>query len=167
MAIKIYNKGGSVVVEQDGELVLSEFSYDSIGDTITVKDKESDNNVWNADYSKIQDSSGVPVGGSVSAVLDYLGSLVIASGSVSVVNAVVSSAASQTLLALNTNRFSAKIYNGSDVDLLVKEGATASATSFTWSLLEGETLIIDDYSGVIDAISVSSPTGNILVTETT
>jgi hypothetical protein len=56
MAIKIYNKGGSVVIEDGTEFVLSEFSYYSEGDNIiTVTDKESDNFTWNAIFSDFQD----------------------------------------------------------------------------------------------------------------
>lgn len=88
-------------------------------------------------------------------------------GGGSTVTAVVSSATNQTLQAINVNRKSVKIYNDSDVDLLVKEGTVASATSFTWRILPGEHVVIDDYYGLIDGISVSTPTGNIMVTETT
>ena len=75
MAIKIYNKGGTVAIEDGNKIVLSQFGYYSEGDNITILDKESDNETWNVNYSDIQNSAGGSVGASVSAVLTYLGTL--------------------------------------------------------------------------------------------
>ena len=83
------------------------------------------------------------------------------------VTAVASSATSVTLKASNTSRKSLKVTNDADMDLLLKEGTTASASSFTWRVLQGETVIIDDYTGIVDGIWEGSPTGNALVTEIT
>ena len=49
--------------------------------------------------------------------------------------------------------------------LYVKEGATATATDFTYKLLPGDTLIIDDYTGIVTGIW-SAATGTARVTET-
>ena len=105
----------------------------------------------------------------IDAVLDNikLDTAKLALGAGSTVTAVPSSASNQTLQASNANRKSVKIYNNSDVDLRVKEGTASSLASFTWNILPGEHVVIDDYSGIITGISVSSPTGTILVTETT
>ena len=75
MAIKIYNKGGSVVVEDGTEYIQSVFSYYAEGDNITVIDRISDNFVWNLKFDGFLNESGTAIGSSASAVLDYLGSL--------------------------------------------------------------------------------------------
>lgn len=82
---------------------------------------------------------------------------------------VAASASSVTVLALNTSRKSAILYNDSTVTCYVKFGSTASATSFTYLLTAGSTLIIDDspvYTGIITGIWASA-TGNMRVTELT
>ncbi len=78
-----------------------------------------------------------------------------------------------TLLALNTSRIKATIYNDSTTGILfVKEGATATATSFDYALTPatdtspGGIVVIDDYSGVITGI-LSAGSGTARVGETT
>lgn len=80
---------------------------------------------------------------------------------------VADTASSTTLLALNAARRVAIIVNDSTVDLYVKYGATASATSFTYKLGPGETLREDSYTGVIDGIWASDAVGAARVTELT
>lgn len=75
MAIKIYNKGGTVAVEVGTDIVLSRFGYYSEGDNITILDKDNDNQTWNANFADIQNSAGASVGATVGAVLDYIGAL--------------------------------------------------------------------------------------------
>lgn len=75
MAIKIYNKGGTVAIEEGDKIILSQFSYYSEGDNITVTDKDNDNQVWNLNFADFQNESGASVGASVGAVLDYIGAL--------------------------------------------------------------------------------------------
>jgi hypothetical protein len=92
-------------------------------------------------------------------------SLALASNSE--VTTIPSAATNTTLAPANENRRSLKITNDADTDLLIKEGLTASATSFTWRVLTGETVIIDDYNGIVEGIWEGVPTGNGMVTETT
>ena len=75
MAIKIYNKGGTVVVEDGTDFILSQFAYYAEGDNITVQDKDNDNQTWNINFADIQNEAGSSVGASVGAVLDYIGAL--------------------------------------------------------------------------------------------
>ena len=77
---------------------------------------------------------------------------------------VTSSATSVTLKASNASRVSLTITNDSTSVLYVKEGATASATSYTWRLASYDTLVIDDYTGIVDGIWVSA-NGSARVTE--
>lgn len=77
-----------------------------------------------------------------------------------------------TLLASNTSRIKAVIYNDSTAGILfVKEGSAASATSFNVALAAatattpGGTYICDDYSGIITGI-LSAGTGTARCGET-
>lgn len=77
---------------------------------------------------------------------------------------VATSNVSAQLLASNTSRRRARIFNDSSFVMYVKYGTTASSSSFT-DALDGQTsIIIDDYSGRIDGI-LASGTGNARVTE--
>jgi len=77
------------------------------------------------------------------------------------------SASSVTLLALNTSRIGASIFNDSTADLYVKLGATASTSSFTIKLAQDDYYEIPfSYTGVIDGIW-SSATGAARVVEYT
>jgi hypothetical protein len=85
----------------------------------------------------------------------------------SAVTSTATSNVSATILASNANRLGATIYNDSLVDMYVKFGATASATSFTVKMAAAsyfETPFA--WTGIIDAILASS-TGNARVTELT
>jgi hypothetical protein len=82
---------------------------------------------------------------------------------------VAASASSVTILAANTARKRVVIHNDSTATLLLKFGATASATSFTHKLLGGasyESPSNPIYTGRIDGIW-SSATGSARVTEFT
>lgn len=80
---------------------------------------------------------------------------------------VASSAASVTVLAANTGRLAAQIYNDSTQILYLKFGATASVTSFTVPLATNTYYEVPGgYTGVIDGIWASA-NGNARVTELT
>lgn len=83
---------------------------------------------------------------------------------------VAGSASSVTLLAANTGRLGAMIYNDSTALLYVKFGATASTSSFTVRLGSQQYYELPNnpgvYTGVIDGIWASA-TGNARVTEVT
>lgn len=84
---------------------------------------------------------------------------------------VADSATSVTLLAANAARYGFRIYNDSTVDLTIKLGTTASATSLTEKLLPGQSWgtaeIGVNYTGRIDGIWASAPGGAARVTELT
>ena len=81
---------------------------------------------------------------------------------------VAASASSVTLLASNTSRRGASIYNDSTADLYIKLGATASTSSFIEKLGQDARyeLPFPAYTGVIDGIW-GSATGNARITELT
>ena len=89
--------------------------------------------------------------------------------STSAVTSVVSAATSTSILASNVNRRMAIMVNDTDRNTYVKLGAAASTTSFSYKLSPGQILElpIPIYTGAIDAIWDSSPTGSMRVTEIT
>ena len=90
----------------------------------------------------------------------------IAGGVTSTETNVSNSVTSVTLKAANTARIKLVVVNDDTAaTLYVKEGATASATSYTYKLLPGDTVIIDDYQGIVDGLA-SAATGTARVTET-
>lgn len=86
----------------------------------------------------------------------------------STITRVATSTVTAVVLAANGGRKGFIIHNDSAVDLYLKFGATASATSFTIKLTTFQTyesgLLV--YTGVIHAI-LASATGNAQVTELT
>lgn len=86
----------------------------------------------------------------------------------STVTSVNDTASSTTLLASNANRLGATVYNDSTVNLYLKLGATASASSFTVLMLPGAYYEVPfAYTGVIDGIWASDASGKALMTELT
>jgi len=78
---------------------------------------------------------------------------------------VAGSASNVTLLAANTARIGATIFNDSTADLYIKFGVTASTTSFTVKLIQDAYLEVpSNYTGNIDGIW-GSATGSARVTE--
>lgn len=86
--------------------------------------------------------------------------------SASTVTSVNDTASSTTLLAANPLRKEAIIVNDSSSILYVKEGTTASSTSYTMKLYTDDTFITQ-YTGQIDGIWSSDSTGAARITELT
>jgi hypothetical protein len=83
------------------------------------------------------------------------------------VTSVASSATNVTLLASNTSRVGAAVFNDSTALLFVKLGATASATSFTVKLYQdGYFEVPFGFTGQIDGLWASA-TGSARITEVT
>lgn len=80
---------------------------------------------------------------------------------------VASSASSVSLLASNTARRGVTLYNDTDKACYVKFGATASTTSFTVKLQPNAYYEMPEpiYTGAIDGIWDSAPTGSMRITE--
>lgn len=88
------------------------------------------------------------------------------SASVASVNA---SASSVTLKAANANRRGMLVANDADKDLYLKYGATASQASFTVKIAPAGywEMPFPIYTGVVDGIWASNPTGSAKITELT
>ena len=89
--------------------------------------------------------------------------------STSSVTSTSASASSVTVLASNASRKLAIFVNDSDKIAYVKLGGTASTTSYSYKLQPNSTLELAQpvYTGVVDAIWETSPTGAMRVTELT
>lgn len=111
---------------------------------------------WKVDGSAVTQ----PVSGTVTAV-----TVPVAPGSVSQAS-VNDTNASGTLLASNSNRIGATIYNDSDQYLFLKLGGTASTSSFTCRVVShGYYEVPFRYTGVIDGIWAANSTGAARITE--
>lgn len=84
-----------------------------------------------------------------------------------VVSNIAASAESATLAALNTARRGLLVFNDSNKDMYLKYGATASASSFSVKLAAGAYWEMPHpiYTGIVDAIWATGPTGAARVTE--
>ncbi len=100
--------------------------------------------------------------------VDQVGrTIVVEKAPTSLTTSVGSSATTVTLLASNSDRVGATIYNDSTVALYVKLGAAASTTSFTIKMAADSYYEVPfGYTGVIDGIWVSA-TGNARIVEIT
>lgn len=116
-------------------------------------------------------SAALPAGTNNIGDVDVLSlpSVALTTYSTSSVTSVVSAAVSTSILASNANRRMAILVNDTDKTVYVKLGATASTTSYSYRLTPLQTLEIPFpiYTGAIDAIWDSSPTGSMRVTEIT
>lgn len=98
-----------------------------------------------------------------------LPSVTLSTYSTSAVTSVTAAAVSTSILASNANRRMAILVNDSDKVAYVKLGATASTASFSYRVAPLQTLElpVPVYTGAIDAIWDTGPTGAMRVTEIT
>jgi hypothetical protein len=87
-------------------------------------------------------------------------------GANAVVTSVAGSATVVDVLASNVNRISCVINNDSTAILYLKYGSGAATTSYTHKLTQDDSVIVDDYNGLITGIWASA-TGDARVTEVT
>ena len=88
--------------------------------------------------------------------------------STSAVTSVASATSNTVILASNATRVFAAIFNGANKTMYIKLGTTASTSSYTIQLFSGSYWEVpNDYTGEIDAVWATGPTGNALVTELT
>jgi hypothetical protein len=84
------------------------------------------------------------------------------------ITSVVGSTSNTSLLASNSNRISATIYNDSNKTMYVALGATASTSSYSFQLAKDSYWELSTtYTGAISAVWASGVSGNALVTELT
>lgn len=143
-AIPVSDNGGSITV--DGTVAATQSGTWNV--TVNTALPAGTNNIGDVDVLTLPDV----------AIKTY---------SSSSVTSVVSAAVSTSILASNANRRMAIMVNDTDKNAYVKLGATASTTSFSYKLTPGQTLElpVPVYTGAIDAIWDTSPTGSMRVTE--
>lgn len=121
------------------------------------------------DGFQILDSSGNDIGSMLDGTsYRLLVEALIKRSSSSAVTSVTASTSNVTLLAANSNRLGASVYNDSSKDLYLKLGATASTSSFTVKVRKGALYeVAFNYTGIIDGIWDSGVSGSARVTENT
>lgn len=111
---------------------------------------------------------GTALPGATSPLIDT--ELVAQTAATGTLSNVADTATSTLILAANTARKGAFVYNDSTVDLYLKLGATASATSFTVKLGPQDFFELPPapvYTGIIDGIWASDASGSARITELT
>lgn len=165
----VTDNGGTLSVDDGAGSLTVDGTVTAVGGAATDA-PVSGNPVLAAGRASNAIPSAVSADGDVVPVwLERTGAVVVTPrfGATSTLSNVSASASSVTLLASNTARRSVTIVNDSSALLMVKEGATASATSYSWLLQAYDTLVLDgSYSGVIDGIWASA-TGAARITERT
>lgn len=120
-----------------------------------------------ADVEATGDGSVIAILKRIRTLLGSVVALVTRSSSATLSN-VAGTATSTTLLAANTSRLGATIYNDSSARLYVKLGSTASTTSFTVALDQDDYYEVPaGYTGRIDGIWASDSSGAARITELT
>lgn len=129
----------------NGNVAISSLPTVSVGNTLSVQ--------------------GLPTV-SVAALPSVQGKMSIIKGTTTAITCMSGSTTSLTLKATNNSRVRLTVHNNSTNKLYVKEGATASTTSYTYLLSSGDCLILDDYVGQVDGVW-DGVNGSAQVSETT
>lgn len=181
-AIPITDNGGSLTVDgtvaatQSGAWSVSVSNFPAT-QTVAISQTGTDNNVdaniTNASIPVTQSGtwSTRTQDGSGNAITSTGGALdvnVTNTSGTGTVTTVARSNASQTLLAANSSRKGATIYNDAAANLFVKLGATASTSSFTVRLQNTDYYEVPfGYTDVIDGVWASNGAGDAKITELT
>lgn len=172
--VPITDNGGSLTV--DGTVTIGTAlpaGTNNIGDvdvlTLPSVTLASQANPFSSAIPVSDNGGSITVDGTIAATQSGTWSVATATYSSSAVSSVTSAATNTVLLASNASRRQAVLYNDCDKAVYVKLGTTASNTSFSYRLQPNQTLELPTpvYTGAIDGIWDSSPTGSMRVTEIT
>jgi hypothetical protein len=172
--VPVTDNGGSLTV--DGTVTIGTAlpaGTNNIGDvdvlTLPSVTLASQVNPFSSAIPVSDNGGSITVDGTVAATQSGTWSVATATYSSSAVSSVTSAATNTVLLASNASRRQAVLYNDCDKAVYVKLGTTASSTSFSYRLQPNQTLELPTpvYTGAIDGIWDSSPTGSMRVTEIT
>ena len=172
--VPISDNAGSITV--DGTVTIGTAlpaGTNNIGDvdvlTLPSVTLASQGNPFSSAIPVSDNGGSITVDGTVAATQSGTWSVATATYSSSAVSSVTSAATNTVLLASNASRRQAVLYNDCDKAVYVKLGSTASSTSFSYRLQPNQTLELPTpvYTGAIDGIWDSSPTGSMRVTEIT
>ena len=177
-AVPISDDGGSITV--DGTVAATQsgtWNINNISGTVSLPTGAATESTLSTLNGKVTAcntgavtiSSALPAGTNNIGDVDVasLPAVVDATYSSSSVTSVSAAATSTSILATNANRRMAIMVNDADKNVYVKLGTTASTSSFSYKLTPGQTLELPTpvYTGAIDAIWDSSPTGSMRITE--
>ena len=177
-AIPISDDGGSITV--DGTVAATQsgtWNINNITGTVSLPTGAAtettlstlNGKVTACNTGAVTISSALPAGTNNIGDVDVasLPAVVDATYSSSSVTSVSAAATSTSILATNSSRRMAIMVNDADKNAYVKLGTTASTTSFSYKLTPGQTLELPTpvYTGAIDAIWDTSPTGSMRITE--
>ena len=177
-AIPISDNAGSITV--DGTVAATQsgtWNINNVSGTVSLPTGAATETTLSALNGKVTacNTGAVTISAALPAGTNNIGDVdvltlpdvAIKTYSSSAITSVVSAAVSTSILASNANRRMAIMVNDTDKNAYVKLGATASTTSFSYKLTPGQTLElpVPAYTGTIDAIWDTSPTGSMRVTE--
>jgi hypothetical protein len=177
-AIPISDDGGSITV--DGTVAATQsgtWNINNITGTVSLPTGAAtettlstlNGKVTACNTGAVTISSALPAGTNNIGDVDVasLPAVVDATYSSSSVTSVSAAATSTSILATNSSRRMAIMVNDADKNAYVKLGTTASTSSFSYKLTPGQTLELPTpvYTGAIDAIWDTSPTGSMRITE--
>lgn len=177
-AVPISDDGGSITV--DGTVAATQsgtWNINNISGTISLPTGAATESTLSTLNGKVTAcntgavtiSSALPAGTNNIGDVDVvsLPAVVDATYSSSSVTSVSAAATSTSILATNSSRRMAIMVNDADKNAYVKLGTTASTSSFSYKLTPGQTLELPTpvYTGAIDAIWDTSPTGSMRITE--
>lgn len=179
-AIPITDNGGSITV--DGTVAATQsgtWNINNITGTVTLPTGAATETTLSSLNGKVTacNTNSVTIGTSLPSGTNNIGdvdvltlpAVSLSTYSTTSVTSVTAAAVSTSILASNGNRRMAILVNDCDKIAYVKLGATASTTSYSYRLTPLQTLelAVPVYTGAIDAIWDSSPTGSMRVTEIT
>jgi hypothetical protein len=177
-AVPISDDGGSITV--DGTVAATQsgtWNINNISGTVSLPTGAAtettlstlNGKVTACNTGAVTISSALPAGTNNIGDVDIasLPAVVDATYSSSSVTSVSAAATSTSILATNSSRRMAIMVNDADKNAYVKLGTTASTSSFSYKLTPGQTLELPTpvYTGAIDAIWDTSPTGSMRITE--
>ena len=177
-AVPISDDGGSITV--DGTVAATQsgtWNINNISGTVSLPTGAATESTLSTLNGKVTAcntgavtiSSALPAGTNNIGDVDVasLPAVVDATYSSSSVTSVSAAATSTSILATNSSRRMAIMVNDADKNAYVKLGTTASTSSFSYKLTPGQTLELPTpvYTGAIDAIWDTSPTGSMRITE--
>jgi len=177
-AVPISDDGGSITV--DGTVAATQsgtWNINNISGTVSLPTGAATESTLSTLNGKVTacNTGAVTISSALPAGTNNLGDVDIASlpavvdatYSSSSVTSVSAAATSTSILATNSSRRMAIMVNDADKNAYVKLGTTASTSSFSYKLTPGQTLELPTpvYTGAIDAIWDTSPTGSMRITE--
>lgn len=156
MAITLAKKGSYLIVTQTGKATqshnLDDVSYSNDGSVLTVYvNGKSEHSLPYADITSPTSSD-----------IDDLQEIIGTEGLTATVTSVSVGTGVATLAAANKSRKRLIVYLEGTLDTYnIKYGSGASTSDFTVEANDGDTVVIEDYKGIVTAVCTSSQAVNV------